>query len=270
MGERKNEPLQHKGSVEELLEALPKILLDSGLISSLEEGQSIAEAAVDDYSGEEQDLWTFCSQWLVDYLDLQDGQSRELTKAIAVALDPAMRHSNHENDLDDSDGGGDEETEAECATDTESGDEEDGKIIGEGECELCERFIRLTRHHLIPRSTWPRIQPRLQNAAIALHKGDVERCNVILQDGLQHVAPALASSSKDLRSTMRTLLHRTCNICRPCHSMVHKTHDNLALALEYNTVERLLEDEAIHKFCKWASKQRAGKYCRPDLGNNSL
>ena len=42
---------------------------------------------------------------------------------------------------------------------------DDGDMIGEGECELCEREVKLTRHHLIPKSTWPRMKKKLWNAA---------------------------------------------------------------------------------------------------------
>lgn len=44
-------------------------------------------------------------------------------------------------------------------------DESDGDYVGEGECQLCERAVKLTRHHLIPKTTWPRIKKRLWNAA---------------------------------------------------------------------------------------------------------
>ena len=55
---------------------------------------------------------------------------------------------------DDDDGG-----------DGDDGDDDDGDYIGEGECELCERTVKLTRHHLVPKSTWPRMRKRLWNAA---------------------------------------------------------------------------------------------------------
>jgi hypothetical protein len=35
-----------------------------------------------------------------------------------------------------------------------------GEFIGEGECELCEA-IKLTQHHLIPKSTHPRMKKKL-------------------------------------------------------------------------------------------------------------
>ncbi|KAK1742421.1 hypothetical protein QTG54_006986 [Skeletonema marinoi] len=43
--------------------------------------------------------------------------------------------------------------------------DDDGEFVGEGECQLCERAVKLTRHHLIPKTTWSRIKKRLWNAA---------------------------------------------------------------------------------------------------------
>ena len=60
--------------------------------------------------------------------------------------------------------------------------------------------------------------------------------------------------------TIRDFLHRTCLICRPCHSEVHRLHDEMELAERFPTVERLLEDEDLVRFCKWASGQKCGRY----------
>lgn len=174
----------------------------------------------------------------------------------------------------------------------------------ESYCELCERTnIKLTKHHLIPKSTWPRIRTRLLHAMEALQRGDVNKHNMIL--GGTNLGQILATvflsfSSKTTTGTTRirsnshnkskqqqssekncgklllldqqhhnnrhrahirqALSSNTCNICRQCHSMVHSTHDNMTLALEYNTIETLLDDSGISKYCHWASKQRAGKY----------
>jgi hypothetical protein len=168
-------------------------------------------------------------------------------------------------------------------------------------CELCERSnIKLTKHHLIPKSTWPRMTTRLLHAVEAMEKGggrdhvhNKEAKNMILGTNLDHVVATVLSFSstrtissshkckqqhqeKDAaggklpshpqgcrRAHIRQALSYTCNICRQCHSTVHATHDNMTLALEYNTTEKLLQDPVIYKFCHWASKQRAGKYhCR--------
>jgi len=43
---------------------------------------------------------------------------------------------------------------------------------------------------------------------------------------------------------------------RPCHTAVHRSHDNDTLATLLYTVPALLEDEKVGKFVRWASKQR--------------
>ena len=144
----------------------------------------------------------------------------------------------------------------------EDEDSDDGECIGEGECELCERHITLTRHHLIPRSTWPRITPRLTNAVAALSRNDFHRASLILGPGLAHLTDPLTrvDASAIDKDTIKWLLQRTCNICRPCHSTIHKTHGNMALATSFSTIKLLLEDEKIYNFAKYASKQKTGQH----------
>jgi len=61
------------------------------------------------------------------------------------------------------DGGDDKEGEG----DGENEISEEEEWLEEGECELCERYIQLTKHHLIPRSTWTKLEPRLVKLASA-------------------------------------------------------------------------------------------------------
>mmetsp|Transcript_15536 Transcript_15536/g.19891 ORF Transcript_15536/g.19891 Transcript_15536/m.19891 type:complete len:196 (-) Transcript_15536:552-1139(-) len=99
----------------------------------------------------------------------------------------------------------------------EEEEDDDEDLLEDGCCEMCERFMPLTRHHLIPREE---------------HK-----------------------KYKKMGYTHEVL--NTCAlICRPCHSAVHRTHDNATLASEYNTVDALMADENIVRFVKWARKQR--------------
>lgn len=137
-------------------------------------------------------------------------------------------------------------------------DADAAEYLQDGECELCDRFIKLTKHHLIPKETWSRVQTKLLHAAEAKEKGGMEKALFVLGPGLSDVLDRLSSD----RSTIRGLLSVTCDICRQCHTAVHRTHTNMELALTYNTVEKLLEDDNIRKFCQWASKQRPGKYRR--------
>ncbi len=138
--------------------------------------------------------------------------------------------------------------------DSIASDSSDGNYIQDGECELCEREVKLTRHHLIPRSTWPRIKPRFLQAAPHFIGGDIKKAEEILK----MVIPCGLSNDhvSSWRGIKLFLSHYTCNICRLCHSEVHRRFDNLELSERRNSVEALLEDEEIRKFCKWANKQR--------------
>jgi hypothetical protein len=52
----------------------------------------------------------------------------------------------------------------------------------------------------------------------------------------------------------------TAALCHSCHNCIHSYHGNMELAEKYNTVEKLLCDECIYKFCKWQeTKQKAAK-----------
>jgi len=139
----------------------------------------------------------------------------------------------------------------------DDGDDEEHAPLFDGECELCDRYIQLTKHHLIPKSTWPRMEAKLMHAADAIEGGNLDKASIILGPGLIHLMDDLSSSDKQY---IRQILHRTCDICRPCHSALHRTHDNTELALWYSTIDRILEDEQMASFCKWANKQRSGKY----------
>ncbi|EWM20742.1 conserved unknown protein [Nannochloropsis gaditana] len=99
----------------------------------------------------------------------------------------------------------------------ETTDDEVMSMSRESGCELCERAMPLTRHHLRPR---------------AMHK-------ILLKQGMSQDELNICAA-----------------ICRPCHSAVHRTYDNETLAINFYTVSALLADEKIGKFVRWASKQR--------------
>jgi hypothetical protein len=145
-------------------------------------------------------------------------------------------------------------------------EEDDGSeyYLIDGECELCDRGdIKLTKHHLIPKSTWSKIRTKLLNAVDAKERGDTNKALLIVGSGLEDIRDRIVLSSENKKITIRTILHETtCDICRQCHTTVHRTHTNMDLALYFNTVEKLLDDVQISKFCKWNSKQKTGKYRR--------
>lgn len=94
-------------------------------------------------------------------------------------------------------------------------------ILEDGLCLICERKVRLTRHHVFPRET---------------HKTLVKKG----YDPMQ--------------------INTTIAICRMCHSTVHRFFTNDELADSYYSVELLLEDDRMMKYAKWASAQSDKRY----------
>lgn len=45
-------------------------------------------------------------------------------------------------------------------------------------------------------------------------------------------------------------------ICRRCHSGIHKCYDEMTLAKELNTLERLKNDEQLKVHFDWVARQR--------------
>ena len=97
-----------------------------------------------------------------------------------------------------------------------------------GCCELCERYILLTFHHLIPRDT---------------HARYLGKC---LPQGV-------------LGEPTKLFLHSYgAWLCRPCHNFIHSFASNVTLAEEYNSIERLLEQPQVLKWKEFASTCRVG------------
>jgi len=243
-------------SSSESIDSLASQLLVSRLSQSDEEARSVAEACLfeeggdGDRSGENAagaDASSDCAAALREYFpDLTEKEASAMAKkSLGVEVDPA---SSSEED-EDEDGNDDE---------FEDATTDEDEYIGEGECELCERTIRLTRHHLIPKSTWPKIRNRLLRAADAIARDDIEKAQRLL-GGEDVDFPGLVGQ-EITRDFVRRYIQRTCDICRPCHNTVQRLHNEMELAERYNTVEKLLTDKDVVKFCMWANKQRPGKY----------
>jgi hypothetical protein len=94
---------------------------------------------------------------------------------------------------------------------------DENDLIEKGCCLVCERRVNLTRHHLYPRE---------------VHRN-------LLKKG--HDALELNSNTID--------------ICRMCHSTIHRFWSNDELAKSYYTLELLLADAKYLKYAKWASGQ---------------
>ncbi|MCP4598576.1 hypothetical protein [Neptuniibacter sp.] len=87
------------------------------------------------------------------------------------------------------------------------------------QCPLCQRTLALTFHHLIPRKVHRR----------------------------SHFA----------KRYNRDELNRGINICRGCHTAIHRTFDEMTLAKEFNSLDALLASPEIQRYIAWASKQKA-------------
>lgn len=88
------------------------------------------------------------------------------------------------------------------------------------ECELCDRFIQTTRHHLYPKET--------------------------------HDWLTKKNESKYTTNELR----KTIALCRMCHSAIHRFHSNRELAIDFCSLELLLDCDQVCKFAKWASSMQ--------------
>lgn len=93
------------------------------------------------------------------------------------------------------------------------------------ECELCDRPMFLTIHHLFPRSEHDYF--------------------------LRHPPADLPLTKQDLLVNYRAWL------CRPCHSAVHRIATNRELGTLYWSLELLMGNEELRRWVGYVSKQRA-------------
>lgn len=111
------------------------------------------------------------------------------------------------------------------AEEASNDDDDDENLLDMDQCEMCERRMPLTFHHLFPRK---------------LHK---------------KLASATSSESDGIpKELLRTV---GIMICRPCHSMLHRTFDHDRLAGELNNLEAIMGRPEIQKWVQWAAKQRS-------------
>ena len=99
---------------------------------------------------------------------------------------------------------------------TRIGEDDAGEVLEHGHCLVCERKVRLTKHHLYPRET---------------HKRKAKQ-------GISEIN-----------------LQETIAICRMCHSTIHRFFTNDILADEYFTLDRLLSNERFYRYARWAAAQ---------------
>ena len=113
-------------------------------------------------------------------------------------------------------------------------DDDEGELLEPGQCPICERFMPLTFHHLTPKTTHKKYKKLGYNTAD---------------------------------------LSRGVNVCRPCHSQIHRLIPNEDLAATYNTLEKILPHPGIQQWIPYIRKQKLTCKCdvrvlhqvRPDL-----
>jgi hypothetical protein len=86
-------------------------------------------------------------------------------------------------------------------------------------CEMCERYLITTSHHLIPK------QIHTKSWCVKMF-------------------------SKD------EMNNRRANLCRDCHPYLHKTFTHTQLGKLYNTVALIMANTDVVKHIKWVKKQR--------------
>jgi hypothetical protein len=87
-----------------------------------------------------------------------------------------------------------------------------------GTCPLCQREVDLTFHHLIPKK---------------MHRRTFFKKNYSKQTLAEGI-----------------------DICRKCHTGIHKTYDEMQLAKRFNTLEDLQSDPPLTTHFTWVSKQK--------------
>jgi len=91
-----------------------------------------------------------------------------------------------------------------------------------GTCALCQRpERRLSEHHLIPRT---------------LHRNKWFKKNFT-----------------------REQMNATVDLCRDCHSALHRFESEKSLGRDFNTIEALKAHPEIGKFVRFVAKQRSGR-----------
>jgi hypothetical protein len=172
---------------------------------------------------------------------LVDEFSRSLARALQSPNNNSVNNDNVEvGESDDESSKSQEKIVLDSSREDDDEQDDEEECLGPGECVLCERYMKLTRHHLIPKATWTRLESksRLKN----------------LEQSFAHLN--IADNDHAAKTVRQTFRAQVIDICRPCHSHIHKTYDHWTLATCYNTLDRLVDDPAIARFAKWASQQR--------------
>jgi 5-methylcytosine-specific restriction endonuclease McrA len=129
-----------------------------------------------------------------------------------------------------------------------------------GECELCDRPVSLTIHHLIPRSEHDHF---LRRPPASLLANQSERSNQSQSQG-----QGLSKGADPGLTSHDMLIKYRAYLCRPCHSAIHRIiPDNREMGAEYWSVERLMRNEDVQRWIGYARgmKQGMGNYQKMGL-----
>jgi len=71
-----------------------------------------------------------------------------------------------------------------------------------------------------------------------------------------HLIPKTCHTNKWFKKnfSMEDMRERGIDVCRKCHSFIHKQFSEKQLGRELNTLEKLTANEQIANYVKWASK----------------
>lgn len=108
--------------------------------------------------------------------------------------------------------------------------DEETELADDGTCRLCEREVRRTFHHLVPKETHNRY----------LKRGK-------LPDNLE----AFGECTRHWLNTHGLM------VCGKCHSAIHLAASNEVLAEQFNTYDRVMAHPKIFAFARYNSKQPA-------------
>ena len=186
---------------------------------------------------------------LCDYLDLSTEEAQHILKRASRynSIDSG-NDSDSDADVIYKNNGKDEQL-YDNYEDDDSSIESADDYIQEGECELCERELKMTLHHLIPKCTWKQIKPRYLEAAEYYRNGQMKKVKDIIDLGGDELPIGISLKTFKTGAAVNSFLSNfIANLCAPCHNCVHAHHRNRELTEKFNSVEKILEDEPTYKF----------------------
>jgi len=155
--------------------------------------------------------------------------------------------------------------------------EDSGSDLEDNECEICERVMPLTRHHLIPKTTHKKYIDRPNHVLIHFHS--TGRLSAALTRSVSATlfvrhkpdyhqgddkvhskqVEQKESEGQDECTVMysKEFLNRyVMHICRPCHSAIHSFIDQETMAKDFHSLDLLLQNEKVKKFIPFIRKQQ--------------